>query len=147
MRLQPRPGAPRARAGACARGRTSRPARASLTAIDVKKQADGLVVTLQGNGPLKHEYFLVEGKSLVVDIAGAGNKVWPRRQKIDDTWVSQIRIGEHEQPKKFVRVVFDLKKVGEHRVDSVDDRIVVSLRRPGAGCRRPRPRAAAQVVR
>ena len=99
----------------------------ALTAIDVKKQADGLVVTLQGNGPLKNDYFLVEGKSLVIDISGAGNKVWPMKKKVDDPWVAQIRIGEHEQPKKFVRVVFDLKKVGEHRVESIDNRIVVSF--------------------
>ena len=46
----------------------------ALTAIDVKKQADGLVVTLQGNGPLSYEYFLVEGKSLVVDIAEAATR-------------------------------------------------------------------------
>lgn len=99
----------------------------TLTAIDVKKQADGLVITLQGGGPLKNDYFLVEGKSLVVDIAEATNKVWPMKKKIDDAWVSQIRIGEHQQPKKFVRVVFDLNKVGEHRVETFDDRIVVSF--------------------
>ena len=92
--------------------------RRSATSIDVNKQADGLVVTLQGNGPLKNEYFLVEGKSLVVDIAGASNKVRPMKRKVGDAWVSQIRIGEHEQPKKFTRVVFDLKKVGEHRAST-----------------------------
>ena len=102
----------------------------ALTAIDVKKQADGLVVTLQGNGPLQHEYFLVEGRSLVVDIAGASNKVKPKNIKVGDPWVSQIRIGEHEQPKKYVRVVFDLKKVGEHSVNRSDDRIVVAFGAP-----------------
>jgi len=102
----------------------------ALMAIDVKKQADGLVVTLQGNGPLKHDYFLVEGRSLVVDIAGATNRVRPIKTKVDDPWVSQIRIGEHEQPKKYTRVVFDLKKVGEYRVDSFYDRIVVAFGAP-----------------
>ncbi|MHB8835744.1 MAG: type IV pilus secretin PilQ [Candidatus Methylomirabilia bacterium] len=102
----------------------------TLTAIDVKKQVDGLVVTLQGNGPLKHEYFLVEGRSLVVDITGASNKVKPNKIKIGDSWVSQIRLGEHEQPKKYVRVVFDLKKVGEYSVNRLDDRIVVAFGAP-----------------
>ena len=102
----------------------------ALTAIDVQKQADGLVVTLQGNGPLKHDYFLVEGKSLVVDIAGASNKVRPMKQKVDNPWVTQIRLGEHEQPKQFIRVVFDLKKVGEHRVEGTGNRIVVSFGAP-----------------
>jgi type IV pilus assembly protein PilQ len=114
-----------------------------LTGIDVNRQEDGLVVTLQGNGPLKHEYFLVEGRSLVVDIAEAGNKVRPMKRKVDDSWVSQIRIGEHEQPKKFVRVVFDLKKVGEHRVDARGNRIVVSF---GAPALVPAPAAPSQVA-
>ncbi len=102
----------------------------SLIAVDVKKQADGLVVTLQGDGPLQHEYFLVEGRSLVVDIADAGNKVSPLKKKIDDAWVSQIRIGEHAQPKKVTRVVFDLKKVGEYRVASAGDGITVAFGAP-----------------
>ena len=55
-----------------------------LTAIDLKKQADGLVVILQGNGPLKHEYFLVEGRSLVVDIVGASNKVLLKNMKVKE---------------------------------------------------------------
>ena len=57
--------------------------------------------------------------------------------------VSQIRIGEHDQPKQFIRVVFDLKKVGEHRVENIADRIVVSFGAAGAGCRRcGRPRGS-----
>lgn len=101
-----------------------------LMGIEVMQEADGLVATLQGNGPLKHDYFIVEGKSLVVDIAGATNTVRPMKRKLDDPWVAQIRIGEHNQPKKYVRVVFDMKKIGEHRVENFDDRIVVSFGAP-----------------
>ncbi|HWR97676.1 MAG TPA: AMIN domain-containing protein, partial [Candidatus Methanoperedens sp.] len=102
----------------------------ALTGIDVQRAADGLVVTLQGTGPLAYEYFLVEGKSLVVDIAEAVNKVWPLKKKVGDDWVSQIRIGEHSQPKKATRVVFDLKKVAEYRVEGAGDGIVVSFGAP-----------------
>jgi type IV pilus assembly protein PilQ len=49
------------------------------------------------------------------------------RRKVDDQWVSQVRIGVHDAPKKFVRVVFDLKQIGEHRVESHQDRIVVAF--------------------
>jgi len=120
-----------------------------LTAIDVKKQADGLVVTLQGNGPLKHDYFLVEGRSLVVDLAGVGNKVKPKNMNVGDAWVSRIRIGEHEQPKRYTRVVFDLKKLGEHRVEGVDNRIVVSFGAAALAAAAPVPtvgRAAAMTA-
>jgi len=116
--------APSARAAAVPSGPRA------LTAIDVQKQTDGLVVALQGNGPLAYESFLVEGRSLVVDLAGANNQVKSMKRKVDDAWVSQIRIGDHDQPKRFVRVVFDLKKVGEHRVEAVGDRIVVSFGAP-----------------
>ncbi len=116
----------------------------TLAAIDVQKLADGLVVTLQGNTPLKHDYFLVEGKSLVIDLPGARNKVWPLKRKVDDSWVTQIRIGEHEQPKKFLRVVFDLKKVREHRVETVGNRIVVSFGAPALTASVAAPAAASQ---
>jgi len=102
----------------------------ALTAIDVEKQDDGLVVTLRGDGPLKHEYFLVEGRSLVVDIYEASNKVKRNKVMVGGPWVSQIRLGEHEKPKKFVRVVFDLKKVGEYSVNRFNNRIEVAFGAP-----------------
>ncbi|HEY6000369.1 MAG TPA: type IV pilus secretin PilQ, partial [bacterium] len=118
----------------------------ALTAIDVQKAADGLVVTLQGSGPLTYEYFLVEGKSLVVDIADAVNKVWPLKKKVGDAWVSQIRLGEHTQPKKATRVVFDLKKVGEYRVAGAGDRIVVSFGAAALSAAPAAPAAAAAAL-
>jgi type IV pilus assembly protein PilQ len=99
----------------------------TLVGMDVLKGDAGTVVTLRGSGPLAYEYFMVEGKSLVVDIADTANKVWPLVNKVDDPWISQIRIGEHLQPKKTTRVVFDLKKVGEYKVTGEGDRISVAF--------------------
>jgi type IV pilus assembly protein PilQ len=117
-----------------------------LMSLDVQKAADGSVVTLKGNGPLSYEYFLVDGKSLVVDIADAANKVWPMVRKVNDGFVTQVRIGEHAQPKKATRVVFDLKKLAEYKVSGEGDTITVAFGAAAAAAAAAAPKEGATTA-
>ncbi len=103
-----------------------------ITSLDIRKDAEGTLASITGDGPLQYEYFLVEEKSLVVDIFSVGNKVWPTVRKVDGDFIEQIRIGEHFQPDKKVRVVFDLKKPGKYAVRKAASRIDIAFGNPGA---------------
>ena len=104
-----------------------------VTALDVRKDEGGTVASIRGDGDLQFEYFLVDGKSLVVDIFNAGNKIWPTVRKVDDAYVEQIRIGEHFQPEKKVRIVFDLKDAGNYTVRKGAGSVNVSFGSPSMG--------------
>lgn len=101
-----------------------------VTGLDVRRDEGGTLATIRGDGPLEYEYFLVEGKSLVVDVFNAGNKVWPTVHKVDDAYIEQIRIGEHFQPDRKVRVVFDLKEPGAYTVRKGGDQVAVVFGNP-----------------
>jgi type IV pilus assembly protein PilQ len=105
---------------------------AFITALDIRKDAGGALASIKGDGPLQYEYFLVEEKSLVVDIFSVGNKVWPTVRKVDGDFIEQVRIGEHFQPDKKVRVVFDLKKPGDYTVSKAASRIDIAFGSPSA---------------
>jgi len=101
-----------------------------VTGLDVRRDQGGTLATIRGDGLLEYEYFLVEGKSLVIDVFNAGNKVWPTVHKVDDAYIEQIRIGEHFQPDKKVRVVFDLKQPGEYTVRKGGTQVAVAFGSP-----------------
>jgi type IV pilus assembly protein PilQ len=98
-----------------------------VTALNVEKGPSGTLATIEGDGTLQYEYFLVEGKSLVIDIFNAGNKIWPTVYRVQGPFVEQVRIGEHFQPDKKVRVVFDLKNPGDYSVTKGANRILVAF--------------------
>jgi type IV pilus assembly protein PilQ len=101
-----------------------------VTGLNVRKDPSGTLAVIRGDGELQYEYFLVEGKSLVFDIFEAGNKIWPTVHNVDDAYIEQIRIGEHFQPEKKVRVVFDLKIPGEYHVTRGESGIQVAFGSP-----------------
>ena len=104
----------------------------SITGIGVVKDAKGTSVTINGDAVLQFEYSVIEGKNLIIDVIGAGSKVWPDVQQIDDPFVSRIRISEIAQPKKMVRVVFDLMSAGAFTVKDEGSKIMVQFgSRPG----------------
>jgi len=101
-----------------------------VTGLKVRKDPSGTLATIRGDGPLRYEYFLVEGKSLVFDIFETGNKIWPTVHNVDDAYIEQIRIGEHFRPDRKVRIVFDLKKPGDYTVHKGDSTVQVAFGAP-----------------
>ena len=109
-----------------------------ITGIGVVKNVKGTTVSINCDAVLPFEYSVIEGKNLIIDVPGAGSKVWPDVQQIDDPIVSRVRISEIIQPKRMVRVVFDLLSAGAFTVKEEGSAIVVQFAsRPGTaggGC-------------
>ena len=103
------------------------PPASRVTFLDVITSDQGTQVVIEGDGVLEYEYFLVESRSLVVDIFGAANDISPLTRKVGDEYISQVRIGEHFEPRKKVRVVMDLAQLSDYRLLSLGDRILVNF--------------------
>jgi type IV pilus assembly protein PilQ len=89
-----------------------------VTAIGVASDKGATSVTISGDGPLQYEYFVIEGKSLVIDLPGATSTVWPAEQRVDDPFVDRVRVAEQSGEKPGVRVVLDLKQLAPYRVST-----------------------------
>jgi type IV pilus assembly protein PilQ len=98
-----------------------------VTSLDVFSSEEGTQVVIQGDGSLEHEYFIVESRSLVVDVFGITNSISPLTRRVADAYIAQVRIGEHFEPRKKVRIVMDLAKLSDYKVVSMDDRILVNF--------------------
>ncbi len=81
-----------------------------ITAIGVVKGKSGTLVTISGNTDLKYDYFVIDGRSLVIDVPGATSSVWPAEQQVNDDFVSRVRVAQQSGDRPGVRVVFDLKR-------------------------------------
>jgi type IV pilus assembly protein PilQ len=98
-----------------------------VSILDVSSSPQGTQVTIEGDGRLDYEYFLVEGKSIVVDVYGVTNGIAPLSRKVADGYVKQLRVGEHFEPKKKVRVVLDLVKPAEYKLVAMGNKILVNF--------------------
>lgn len=95
--------------------------------VEMLASDDGSQVIIEGDGSMEHDYFLVESRSLVVDIFSVANSISPLTRTVSDEYVKQIRVGEHFQPRKKVRIVLDLAKPTDYKVLAVENKILVSL--------------------
>ncbi len=109
------PAAPQGKAG----GRVS--------ILDIMASPEGTQVLIEGDGALEYEYFVVESKSLVLDIFDVLNGISPLNRKVTDEYVKQIRIGEHFEPRRKVRVVMDLVKPGDFKIVSMGEKILINF--------------------
>jgi len=96
-----------------------------VTAIGVVKSKTGTQITISGNFDLSYEYFVIEGRSLAIDIPGARSTVWPAEQQVDDEFVSRIQVAAQTGGKSGVRVALALKKPDGFTVRGENGRIVV----------------------
>ena len=99
----------------------------AVTAIGIVTGKTGTQITISGDADLTYEYFVIEGKSLVIDVPNATNKVWPTEQQVDNEFVGRLRVAEQTGGKQGVRIVFDLKKPDGFTVSGVGRRITVSF--------------------
>jgi type IV pilus assembly protein PilQ len=104
-----------------------------VTSIGVVRGGAGTEVRISGDAPLAYEYFVVEGKSLVIDIPGATSKVWPAEQPIDDDVVGRVRVAEQGGARPGVRVALDLKRAEGFTVRGEGESIAVLFAPAAAG--------------
>jgi type IV pilus secretin PilQ/predicted competence protein len=116
----------------------------AVTAIGVVKGKAGTQVTISGDATLSFEYFVIEGRSLVIDIPGATSRVWPAEQSVDDDFVGRVRVAEKPGEKPGVRIAFDLKRPDGFTVRGTDAGIVVAFSAPQPA---PAARSAAALAR
>ncbi len=105
----------------------SGPAATRVANLEVVSSPQGSQVIVQGDGRLDYEYFLVESKSLVLDIYSVSNGIAPLSRKVTDEYIKQIRIGEHFEPRKKVRIVVDLVKPADYKLVSMGDKILLNF--------------------
>ena len=96
-----------------------------VMAIDVLKSPAGTQITITGEGNLTYEYFVIGGKSLLIDIPGASSKVSPAERQVDDEFVSRIQVAAETGEKPGVRVALALKKPDDFTVRGENGSIVV----------------------
>ena len=106
---------------------THRPA---VTAIGMVKSKSGTQVTISGDAELPYEYFVIEGKSIVIDIPGAGSTVWPAEQQVDDEFIGRYEVAEQTGERPGVRVALSLKKPAPFSVVGENGRIVIAFPAP-----------------
>lgn len=96
-----------------------------VTAIGVVKNKSGTQITISGDTELTYEYFVIEGRSLAIDIPGATSSVWPAEQQVDDEFVSRIQVAPQTGEKPGVRVALALKKPDDFTVLGENGKIIV----------------------
>jgi type IV pilus assembly protein PilQ len=98
-----------------------------VSSVTVEPGAEMTQVIISGDGELIAEVFRVGKDRLVTDLKGVANAVRPNAFKVAQSPVTQVRIGEHKDPKK-VRVVLDLKRDVEYDVDEMGSQIILYVR-------------------
>lgn len=104
----------------------SLPPATQVTKVEAVSDTDGVKVLIEGNGELKQESFLIEGKRLVVDLPGTTSLLETHLLPGVGPTLNRIRVGQHLNPKK-VRVVLDLSEPSPFKVMEEGAVIVVHL--------------------
>ena len=104
-----------------------------VTAIGVMKDKTGTQIVISGDAPLPYEYFVIGGKSLVIDIPGASSTVWPAEQRVDNEFVNRIQFATHAGDKPGVRIALALNKADSFVVQNDNGKIVIVFTSPVPG--------------
>ena len=78
-----------------------------LTSVAVRRQSDGILVIVRGDGPLRYQIVPVDFRRLVLDFPGGTSSLSFNVLPIGHALLSQIRIGQNGHK---LRLVFDLTK-------------------------------------
>ncbi len=99
----------------------------TITGVSIQKNGNGSKVVILGDGEFQYKAFVVKGNRLVLDIPQTINKVTPAIISGDDKLLKRIRIGQHLEPIKRVRIVFDVNKEFSYTVSKEDTNLIVSI--------------------
>ncbi|HKT36008.1 MAG TPA: type IV pilus secretin PilQ [Nitrospira sp.] len=103
-----------------------------ITGIEVRKDADRLTVTINGDGLLSHEALRVDERRLVIDIPRASSALRRPTVNVGHRLLKQIRVGDHADK---VRLVFDLGRQVDYLVEPHGAQLLVIVKDapPGDG--------------
>jgi len=102
----------------------------TLTGIDIQKDAEGVSVSISGDGTLLHEATRLGEHRLVIDIPQVSSNLRKSLVNVRHRLVRQIRIGYHTDK---IRLVFDLENRAEYVVEPHGSTLVVKLKEATAG--------------
>jgi type IV pilus assembly protein PilQ len=97
----------------------------TVTAIEVRKEADRLNVTINGEGILSHEAVRVDERRLVIDIPRASSTLRRPTVNVGHRLLKQIRVGDHADK---VRLVFDLGRQADYVVEPRGAQLLVTVK-------------------
>jgi len=97
----------------------------TVTAIEVRKEAERLSVTINGEGVLSHEALRVDERRLVIDIPHASSALRRPTVHVGHRLLKQIRVGDHADK---VRLVFDLGRQADYVVEPRGAHLLVTVK-------------------
>ncbi len=97
----------------------------TVTAIEVRKEADRLNVAINGDGVLSHEAVRVDERRLVIDIPHASSTLHRPTVNVGHRLLKQIRVGDHADK---VRLVFDLGRQADYSVEPRGSQLLVTVK-------------------
>ncbi|TAL09885.1 MAG: type IV pilus secretin PilQ [Nitrospirae bacterium] len=98
-----------------------------VTAIDVQRQDDGLMVVITGDGELSYQVVRLDGNRLILDLPGVVNATKRHAIPVGHPMVRQIRIGMHQLPLPKLRVVLDLERAVPYAIVKSGSQLKVTL--------------------
>jgi len=102
----------------------------TVTAIEVRKEAERLRVIINGEGVLSHEAVRVDERRLVIDIPRASSALRRPTVHVGHRLLKQIRVGDHADK---VRLVFDLGRQADYVVEPRGAQLLVTVKDAPAG--------------
>jgi type IV pilus assembly protein PilQ len=104
----------------------------TVTSIEVRKEAERLGVTINGEGVLSHEAVRVDERRLVIDIPHASSTLRRPTVHVGHRLLKQIRVGDHADK---VRLVFDLGHQADYVVEPHGAQLLVMVKDASVGDR------------
>jgi type IV pilus assembly protein PilQ len=104
----------------------------TVTSIEVRKEAERLGVTINGEGVLSHEAVRVDERRLVIDIPHASSALRRPTVHVGHRLLKQIRVGDHADK---VRLVFDLGHQADYVVEPHGAHLLVMVKDASVGDR------------
>ena len=107
----------------------------TLTAIDIQRQDEGLVIVITGDGDLSYQVIRLDGNRLILDLPGVVNGTKRHTIPVGHLMVRQIRIGMHQLPQPELRLVLDLERAVPYTIEKngLQLRVTLSDRVPMPG--------------
>ncbi len=99
----------------------------TVTAIDVQRRDDGLVVVVTGDGELSFQAMRLAGNRLVLDLPGVVNGTKRHTIAVGHPLMRQIRMGRQQLPQPTLRLVLDLEGAVPYMIDKRGAQLSVML--------------------
>ncbi|HEX9022111.1 MAG TPA: AMIN domain-containing protein, partial [Nitrospirota bacterium] len=103
------------------------PAATVVSSVRASAGKEGVKVVITGDGAMRPNTFMAEGKKLVVDIPGARSTVRPSVIPVRKGGLVRVRVGQHPAPDQKVRVVLDLAKPLEYSVVPEGNTLIIAM--------------------